>query len=106
MSVELNLRFSDDGHQVVVSRHDLCDDDGSGALLFEDPLGDKDLQDLQWYVETYGAHSVGDPDDKEAQRIARQLPSWGKKLFQAVFHHKRRRAASTHSRAPTTSTGC
>jgi len=88
MSVELNLRFSDDGHGVVVRRHDLRDDDGSGALSFENPLGDKDLRDIQWYVETYGAHSLGDPDDKEAQRIFGQLPSWGKKLFQAVFHHR------------------
>ena len=86
MSAELNLRFVHD-HRVVVTRRDLRDDDGSGELSFANPIADKDLLDIQWYVETYGAHSLGDPDDGEGQRIAAQLPRWGKKLFHAVFQH-------------------
>lgn len=83
MSTELNLRFPDADHVIVRLG---ADDDGSGQLAFANPLTDKDLRDIQWYVETYGAHSLGDPDDTEAQRIAKQLPAWGKALFKAVFN--------------------
>lgn len=85
MTVELNLRFPDP-EQVIVRLGP--DDDGSGKLPFVNPLTDKDLRDLQWYVEVYGAHSLGDPDDSEAKRIADQLPIWGKKLFETVFHQR------------------
>ena len=30
---------------------------------------DKDRTDIKWYVETYGAQSLADPDDQEARRI-------------------------------------
>ncbi|MBL9126514.1 MAG: hypothetical protein JNL97_02650, partial [Verrucomicrobiales bacterium] len=82
MSTELNLRFPDDQHVIVRLG---SDDDGSGQLSFTNPLTPKDLQDLAWYVETYGAHSLGDPDDREAARITGLLREWGKKLFNAVF---------------------
>ncbi len=82
MSTELNLRFPDDHHVIVRLGPD---DNGSGQLPFTNPIADKDLQDIQWYVETYGAHSLGDPDDQEAARIKGQLPVWGKALFDAVF---------------------
>lgn len=82
MATELNLRFPDANHVIVRFG---SDDDGSGQLDFINPIGEKDLRDIQWYVETYGAHSLGDPDDTEAKRIAGQLPEWGKKLFNAVF---------------------
>ena len=82
MSTELNLRFPDDNHVIVRLG---TDDDGSGQLAFTNPITDKDLRDIQWYVETYGAHSLGDPDDQEAARIAGKLPVWGKALFDAVF---------------------
>jgi len=77
---ELNLRFPDPDH-VVVSRGG----EDSGTLPFASPLTAKDRQDLRWYLEVYGAHSLGDPDDGEARRIAVQLPIWGKRLFEAVF---------------------
>ena len=80
--MELNLRFPDAEHVIVRLGPD---DDGSGRLPFTNPITDKNLHDLQWYVETYGAHSLGDPDDSEAARIKSQLPAWGKALFDAVF---------------------
>jgi len=80
MLYELNLRFPDEDH-VVVSFEDV----DSGALSFINPLTRKDLRDLQWYLEVYGAHSLGDPDDKEAARIAGRLPELGKLLFESVF---------------------
>ncbi len=83
MSTELNLRFPDDQHVIVRLGPD---DNGSGQLPFTNPIADKDLRDIQWYVETYGAHSLGDPDDQEAARIKGQLPVWGKALFDAVFN--------------------
>jgi len=82
MTLELNLRFPDAKHVIVRLGPD---DDGSGGLPFTNPITEKDLHDLQWYVETYGAHSLGDPDDGEAKRISDQLPTWGKALFNAVF---------------------
>ncbi|MGH8567261.1 MAG: hypothetical protein ACREXU_04405 [Gammaproteobacteria bacterium] len=77
---ELNLRFPDPEH-VAVS----CDGEESGTLPFASPLTPKDRQDLRWYLEVYGAHSLGDPDDIDARRIAAQLAVWGKRLFEAVF---------------------
>ncbi len=82
MSTELNLRFPDEHHAIVRLG---SKDEGSGQLPFTVPIASKDLHDLAWYIETYGAHSLGDPDDDEAKRIATQLPAWGQALFNAVF---------------------
>src|SRR5262249_36279814 len=82
MPTELNLRFPDADHVSVRFGHE---DEGSAELPFINPMGEKDLRDIQWYVETYGAHSLGDPDDSEAKRIAGKLPEWGAKLFKTVF---------------------
>jgi CHAT domain-containing protein len=83
MSLELNLRFPDKDHVIVT-----FDGEDSGTLPFRNPITAKDHQDIQWYLEVYGAHSVGDPDDSEAIRIAFQLPVWGKALFEAVFRER------------------
>lgn len=83
MSTELNLRFADATHVIVT-----LDGVESGQLAFANPLTEKDLRDIQWYVETYGAHSLGDPDDSEAARIKSMLPIWGKALFNAVFKER------------------
>jgi hypothetical protein len=80
MNCELHLHFPDQRH-VVVS----FDDTTTGTLLFANPLNVKDRQDMQWYLEVYGAQSLGDPDDAEARRIAGLLPAWGNRLFEAVF---------------------
>ncbi|NJM12290.1 MAG: hypothetical protein HC889_10735 [Synechococcaceae cyanobacterium SM1_2_3] len=80
MSTELNLRFPNP-EQVVVR----FGDDETAVLPFQNPLTAKDHADIRWYVETYAAHSLGDPDDSEAARIRDQLPVWGKALFDAVF---------------------
>jgi hypothetical protein len=55
------------------------------TLPFVNPITGKDLQDIKWYIETYSAHSLDDPDDREAQRIEMQLPVWGEILFNAAF---------------------
>ena len=57
----------------------------SGKMAFVNPLSDKDRTDIKWYVETYGAQSLADPDDAEASRIKARLPEIGKALFNAVF---------------------
>ncbi|HYN19508.1 MAG TPA: CHAT domain-containing protein, partial [Thermoanaerobaculia bacterium] len=81
MSSELNLRFPDEGHVEVT-----FDGVESGRLPFASPLTPQDKRDLPWYLEMYGAHSLGDPDDAEAARIAARLPELGKELFKAVFN--------------------
>jgi hypothetical protein len=81
MNSELNLRFPDEAY-VLVS----LDGEESGRLPFASPFTAQVRRDLPWYLEVYGAHSLGDPDDTEAARIAAGLPELGKALFDAVFH--------------------
>ena len=57
----------------------------SGAFEFVSPVTAKDRADIQWYLEVYGAHSLGDPDDLEASRIRRRLVEIGDALFDAAF---------------------
>ncbi len=80
MSSELNLRFPDEAHVEAI-----CDGEFSGLLPFASPFTAQDRRDLAWYLEMYGAHSLGDPDDTEAARIAARLPELGKALFAAAF---------------------
>jgi len=80
MTIELNLRFPDKDHVIV-----RFEDEESGQLPFNNPIAESDLRELQWYVEVYAAHSLGDPDDERARRVATRQPEWGKALFDAVF---------------------
>ncbi|HUG71266.1 MAG TPA: CHAT domain-containing protein [Pirellulaceae bacterium] len=57
----------------------------SGQLEFTNPITVKDRSDIRWYVETYGARSLADPDDKDARRIEERLPEIGKALFDSIF---------------------
>ena len=45
MSTELNLRFPDAEHVIVRFGQE---DDGFGQLPFTNPIGEKDLRDIQW----------------------------------------------------------
>jgi tetratricopeptide (TPR) repeat protein len=60
----------------------------SGKLAFANPVTEKDRADIRWYVETYGARSLADPDDQEARRIKARLPEIGKALFRSVFDNR------------------
>ena len=61
------------------------DDDDTGVLEFVNPIGDDAYQDLRWYLETYSAAYIAEPDEERAERTAQQLPLWGEALFKAVF---------------------
>jgi hypothetical protein len=63
--VELNLSFPDQDHV-----HITLEETNSGILPFVSPITREDRRDLRWYLEIYGAYSLGDPDDAEASRIA------------------------------------
>ena len=80
MSLELNLLFPDKDHLIV----NLNGED-SGVLPFTNPLMDKDQRDIQWYLEVYGAHSLGDPDDSEATRIDPNYLSGAKRSSRPYF---------------------
>lgn len=82
MPNELNLAFPDKDHVVVT----LNQGNASRPFSFINPLTPKDHKDIRWYLEIYGAHSLGDPDDKDAERIVGQLPRWGRDLYKAVFY--------------------
>jgi tetratricopeptide (TPR) repeat protein len=78
--LELNLRFANERElDIQISSETPVN------ASFVNPLTGKDLRDIRWYVETYGAQSLSAPDDAEAARIAGLLPEWGQKLFDAVF---------------------
>lgn len=81
MGSELNLRFPDESHVEAT-----LDGEESGLLSFTNPVTPADRRDLAWYLEIYGAHSLGDPDDSDAARIAARLPEIGEALFGSVFH--------------------
>jgi len=80
MTCHVDLQFPGPD-QVIVS----LEDETTAALEFVNPMTAKDRKDVQWYIEVYGALSLADPDEKEAQRVAAKLPEWGKALFEAVF---------------------
>jgi len=86
---ELVLRFP--GPDQVNVSYDGTD---SGLLPFVSPVTDKDRSDIRWYIETYGAHSLADPDDTEARRIQARLVAIGKDLFNAVFGDEDHRPAA------------
>ncbi|MBK9050773.1 MAG: CHAT domain-containing protein [Chloroflexi bacterium] len=54
------------------------------AFPFTNPLSDKDLGQIRWYLEKYYDWPT-DIDDERARGIAGQLPQWGQALFNAVF---------------------
>lgn len=51
---------------------------------FVNPLTDKDLAELRWYLESYWMWP-SDIDDDRARTVEGNLPKWGKALFDAVF---------------------
>ena len=65
---ELALHFSSNT-EVNVS----FDGTDSGKLAFANPVTEKDRADIRWYVETYGAKSLADPDDSPPREFRR---SW------------------------------
>ncbi len=90
---EIVLRFPGPT-QVSVS----FDGTDSGLLPFTNPVTGQDRKDISWYVETYGAHSLADPDDTEARRIEARLLKIGKALFDAVFGGDNRAAERIFNR--------
>ena len=80
---ELALNFSSNT-EVNVS----FDGTDSGKLAFANPVTEQDRAEIRWYVETYGAVSLADPDDQEARRIKARLPEIGKALFKSVFDNR------------------
>ena len=77
---ELILRFPS-ATQVTVAFG--CTD--CGPLQFDNPITEQDRKDIRWYIETYGAQSLADPDDHDTMRIEARLAGLGKGLFTAVF---------------------
>ncbi|MEM9368889.1 MAG: hypothetical protein AAGD07_23090 [Planctomycetota bacterium] len=82
-SAELLLQFST-SKTVKVS----CGSSDSQWFEFANPVSDKDRKDIRWYVETYGAHSLAEPDDDAARRIEARFPEIGKALLESVFDNK------------------
>ncbi|MCI5141699.1 MAG: CHAT domain-containing protein, partial [Candidatus Electrothrix sp. ATG1] len=86
MPAELMLNFPDPT-QVAVH---LLDEyaDMTSAFAFVNPLTDKDMEEIRWYLEDYGTGYRAEPDDERAERVREQLRRWGAALFEAVFKPK------------------
>ncbi|RPH59322.1 MAG: CHAT domain-containing protein [Chloroflexi bacterium] len=56
----------------------------SDFAVFKNPLDDKDLAEIRWYLEQY-TYWPSDIDDERARKVEGQLPKWGRQLFDAVF---------------------
>lgn len=80
MSIELILSFSDTNQLTVT-----FDGESSSPIAFENPITAGELEDVRWYLETYGAQYMADVDDDRARRIAISLKKIGTRLFEAAF---------------------
>ena len=67
---------------VPVSVH--FDSTDTETFDFVNPLTDKDLVELRWYLESYWQWP-SDIDDDRARTVEGDLPKWGNALFDAVF---------------------
>ncbi|MCI5181505.1 MAG: hypothetical protein D3921_03070, partial [Candidatus Electrothrix sp. AW1] len=86
MPAELMLNFPDPTQVAVYI--DISDDgykDMTSAFAFVNPLTDKDMEEIRWYLEDYGTGYRAEPDDERANRVREQLPGWGTALFKSVF---------------------
>ncbi|HFD38510.1 MAG TPA: CHAT domain-containing protein, partial [Anaerolineae bacterium] len=54
------------------------------AFRFTPPLGDKELAEIRWYLETYWRWPVG-PDYDRAKALEANLEAWGRRLFASLF---------------------
>ncbi|MEP7340164.1 MAG: CHAT domain-containing protein, partial [Acidobacteriota bacterium] len=59
----------------------------SAPFFFTSPLGPIEADDLRWYLEKYYQWPVGQFKAR-GQRIAKQLPDWGKLLYKAALETK------------------
>ncbi|MCP4347835.1 MAG: hypothetical protein GY795_20220 [Desulfobacterales bacterium] len=81
MNLELNIEFPT-ADKVIVNYNDQT----SGEFDFESPVSER--KDIRWYLlEVYAALYTTDIDDQRAEKIAANLPEWGKKLFNSVFEN-------------------
>ncbi len=80
MSIELLLSFSDANELTVTfdGRHSM-------PIDFQNPVAVAALQEVRWYVETYGTQYTADVDDDRALRIVGSLKKMGIALYKSVF---------------------
>lgn len=83
MPLELRLVFPDSARAAVQLLDDSLEE--SRFFPFANPLTGKDLEEIRWYLEDYGARYAAEPDDERAAKVQEQLLAWGAKLFEAVF---------------------
>jgi tetratricopeptide (TPR) repeat protein len=80
MSIELILNFSDTNELTV-----RFNGEDSSPIAFQNPLTAPELEEVSWYLETYGAQYTADVDDDRANRLAVNLKKFGIRLFEAAF---------------------
>ncbi|WP_339137665.1 MAG: tetratricopeptide repeat protein [Candidatus Electrothrix sp. GW3-4] len=90
MSIELRLTFPDASHVMVSLRGN--EEGDSPPAEFINPLEEKDLNELRWYLEDYGTSYAAEPDDTRAAAVQERLPVWGTALFEAALEGERKAA--------------
>ena len=56
-----------------------------GKFVFTSPLGPIESEELSWYLERYYLWPTG-VFKQRAQKVEKQLPEWGKALYEAALH--------------------
>ncbi|HIE00060.1 MAG TPA: tetratricopeptide repeat protein [Thiotrichaceae bacterium] len=82
MPQELNLHFKN-AQQVTIH----FAQNAPMTVDFAIPLHSQEREAIRHYLEIYAAQYVMDIDDQEAERVTKQLPQWGQKLFDAIFNN-------------------
>jgi hypothetical protein len=59
--------------------------ESKGRFLFTAPLGPIESEELSWYLERYSIWPTG-VFKQRAQKVEKQLPEWGKALYNAVLN--------------------
>jgi hypothetical protein len=85
MPLELKIAFAEKPKDKIIFDVILDGENHLRDVPFVDPLTEKDLKDLRWYLEEYLDWPFNEPVQKRAEKIERQLDVWGAALFGAVF---------------------
>jgi hypothetical protein len=85
MPTRLILQEADGQVQVLLHRDGHLLPEPSGpSLPFEPPLSPEEREDLRWYLEDYLDAPYAVYQDR-GSTIAKTIPVWGERLFEAVF---------------------
>jgi hypothetical protein len=69
----------------IPSEKDKREVTSKGRFIFTSPLGPIEAEELSWYLERYYTWPTG-VFKQRAQKVEKQLPEWGKALYEAILN--------------------